>query len=767
MRSEAEIIVEDDDDADPEECIEFKVIITADDWPAETSWGVTLDGEVIAEGSNDLLVSGEAVEYIKCLPKKCMEFTLYDTGGDGLCCDHGEGSYELFYDGKSVKKGGVFYDSDVWVFGRCGETPAPVVGSTEEPSPAPAHSPSGSAVGTPNTDASTGGDGGSIYRCIQQSLVDRGYVVDGDLCPRFADCYNKFIDMGDDWFCEDGEVCSTAPACGSEPDKDEQETVVEDFEDKAVEVQEKGEEEEIQVEPTNTDSPVSKPVGRPPTVSAFDPAKPTPIGRPMRPNPSTSTVTVPDPTPSPISSTLSPDLPSPAPVTSTPEPSSLVTSEPTAAATSVEPSLTPTTSRPTLGPCDGEPCSQRKYCRSEHGFCGPDGGYCNEKSIWTKDCPKNTTPSPSFKAATPSPTEEPVTPSPALAQIFVNDDKPDVKPSFQKPSGGGKPGGGKGPIKEVKPTSEPTSEAPTEYTTETPTESDGTPSPTATFLMFGSQEENDAQTPSPVTPTGLSVGTVNFVSLPSDADVPIEIITDEPTPSPEISEDMRENSAAEVETNSKQSPAQTNSAVLDSSTNVDANELECVGEPCELDSWCRSSYGSCGPGFIYCNAKAIWTSSCRLTHPETPSKGFSSDSVARPEVSVVEDNIVESSPVNNPAPSPNLGLPKLPKPTLPTISEYQAAASTSQQEFAAQFATADLTGNNDSRGVDDEDNDDYEEVTEPKEKDPSEKYAYYDSPEYEKQWQDWAQRVQSGTPRRYSFTMFAAILSMANMLICS
>ena len=774
MRSEAEIIVEDNDDSEPEECIDFKVVITADDWPAETSWAVTLDGEVIAEGSNDRLVSGEAVEYTECLPKTCMEFTLYDTGGDGLCCDHGEGSYELFYDGKSVRKGGVFYDSDVWVFGRCGETPAPVVGSTEEQSPAPVPSSSGNVVSSSNTVAATGGDSGSIYRCIQQSLVDRGYVIDADLCPRFTDCYNKFIDMGDDWFCEDGEVCSTAPACGSEPGNDGKETLIEEFEGEAVHIQEKAEVEENEFELISAD----RPVGRPPTISASEPAKPTPIGRPMRPNPSTSTVTVPDPTPSPISSTLSPVLSTPAPVvTSTPEPSSLITGEPTATATSVEPSLTPTTSRPTFGPCDGEPCNQRKYCRSEHGFCGPDEGYCNEKSTWTRDCPAKTTPSPSIKAVTPSPTEEQVTSSPALAQIFVNNDKPNGKPSFQKPSGGGKPGAGKDPIKKAQPTSEPTfkftSEAPTEYTTETPTNSDATPSPTATFLMFGTHEENDEQTPSPMTPTGLSLGTVNFVSLPSDADVPIEIIADEPTLSPVLYKDMQENSAAELETNSKQSPAQANGAVLDSSTNAVANEFECVGEPCELDSWCRSSYGSCGPGFIYCNAKSIWTSSCRISHPTTPSNEVSSGSVARPEVSVAEsNNIVESGAVINPAPSPTLGLPELPKPTLPTISGNQATAFTSQQEFAAQFATADFTGNNDSRGGNDdndENDDDYDGqvITQSIEKDPSDKYAYYESPDYAKQWQDWAQRVQSNTPRRYSFTVFVAILALANMIICA
>jgi hypothetical protein len=739
----------------PEECFDFKVVITADDWPAETSWDVTLNGEIVVEGTNDPLIAGEAVEYAECLPKECYEFTIHDTGGDGLCCEHGKGGYEVYYDGKMVKEGGVFYDNDVWVFGRCGETPAPVAMS-DAPSPAPVESKGSTASSDgsgSNNAVTSGSEGGSKYRCVQQSLLDRGYVIDADLCPRFTDCYNKFIEMGDDWFCKDGEVCTETANCGEgetgsaeiESEQDEQQAV----ENEAEEVEQEADEaeEEIELEETSDEPPATTPVGRPPTAS--NPGKPAPVGRPMRPNPSASTLTVPDPTPAPVAST-------PSPVASTPGP--------TITATSLEPSLTPTTLKPTQGACDGLPCNRDKYCRSEHGFCGPGDGYCNEKSIWTKDCKKQSTPPPSA-ANTPNPTEEPATPSPVLAEIFGGKGKP----SFTKPSGGSKPSGGKGPAKKTpKPTPTPTSEAPTDQVSESPTEigdANATPPPTATFLMFSSEEETDFPTPSPEAEKesqGLSLGTVNFVSLPSDLDVPIQIITDAPTPSPAASGDIQENSAV-LETSADKTDVESTSTEY-------VNEFECTGEPCDQDTWCRSIFGSCGPGFIYCNAKAIWTSSCRISHPQssvTVSKEAPSAGAESVQVTGANDSYAQPNVATVPVSSPSLGLPALPKPTLPTISD--ATVFTDQQAFAAHFATTDS-----SRGDDDhEDNDDYSSaVSNPKENKPkaTESYTYstmYDSPEYAKQWSEWAKRVQSGALKSCPKTIYFALLSLSAMLLCA
>lgn len=76
-----------------EACVPFEVTVTADYWPKENSWVVenTKTGDIIAEGTNDLLVPGEAVKYpVKCINDRmgCYMFVIKDTGGDGMCCEH-------------------------------------------------------------------------------------------------------------------------------------------------------------------------------------------------------------------------------------------------------------------------------------------------------------------------------------------------------------------------------------------------------------------------------------------------------------------------------------------------------------------------------------------------------------------------------------------------------------------------------------------------------------------------------------------------------
>merc|ERR1712183_1191393 len=46
----------------------------------------------------------------------------------------------------------------------------------------------------------------------------------------------------------------------------------------------------------------------------------------------------------------------------------------------------------------------------------------------------------------------------------------------------------------------------------------------------------------------------------------------------------------------------------------------CTGEPCPAPWPCRSEYGYCGDGALYCNDKSIWTDAC----PESKSKSISS-----------------------------------------------------------------------------------------------------------------------------------------------
>jgi hypothetical protein len=44
----------------------------------------------------------------KCLPKGKYEFTITDAFNDGICCNYGNGGYEILVDGVSVHTGGQF-----------------------------------------------------------------------------------------------------------------------------------------------------------------------------------------------------------------------------------------------------------------------------------------------------------------------------------------------------------------------------------------------------------------------------------------------------------------------------------------------------------------------------------------------------------------------------------------------------------------------------------------------------------------------------------
>jgi hypothetical protein len=192
-------------------------------------------------------------------------------------------------------------------------------------------------------------------------------------------------------------------------------------------------------------------------------------------------------------------------------------------------------------------------------------------------------------------------------------------------------------------------------------------------------------------------------------------------------------------------------------------------------------FGSCGPGFIYCNAKAIWTSSCRLTHPDaTYSNQLANEPVASSQVTAAVDSDAETNDATVPAPSPTLGLPELPKPTLPTITD--ATEFKNQAAFAASFSTTGSSGEQDDGAlVDDSQDDDSNqgddaEVNKPKEKeekDPSKSYSYptmYDTPEYAKQWGEWAKQVQSSalsTSYNSHAVYFVGISLSAVLLLCA
>jgi hypothetical protein len=97
-----------------------EIKLKSDDHGMETSLALTRsDGSAvftISDGAeNDrAYISG------RCVPANdCYTFTINDSGGDGICCGYGQGSFEMNIDGQRVGGGGKFGFQDSVSFGRC------------------------------------------------------------------------------------------------------------------------------------------------------------------------------------------------------------------------------------------------------------------------------------------------------------------------------------------------------------------------------------------------------------------------------------------------------------------------------------------------------------------------------------------------------------------------------------------------------------------------------------------------------------------------
>ena len=90
--------------------------ITLDNYPMETSWRIENDaGDTLYAGSGNY-ENTQITENI-CLGIGCYKFIIKDTGGDGICCGYGQGSYILTDDsGYTMASGGNFTSSETTEF---------------------------------------------------------------------------------------------------------------------------------------------------------------------------------------------------------------------------------------------------------------------------------------------------------------------------------------------------------------------------------------------------------------------------------------------------------------------------------------------------------------------------------------------------------------------------------------------------------------------------------------------------------------------------
>lgn len=96
---------------------QIQLILLTDDWSAETSWDFKdSNGTVLYSGgpyngtTDDFSLFSETFNVAS---DECYTFTIYDSYGDGICCESGNGSYELrTFEGTTFASGGDFASID-------------------------------------------------------------------------------------------------------------------------------------------------------------------------------------------------------------------------------------------------------------------------------------------------------------------------------------------------------------------------------------------------------------------------------------------------------------------------------------------------------------------------------------------------------------------------------------------------------------------------------------------------------------------------------
>ena len=81
-----------------------KVEIQTDSWGWQTSWNITQSGTLFINGSNYMDKQLDVTH--KRIPYGCYNFTVYDSGGNGMCCLNGDGYYKLFVNNELEFEGG-------------------------------------------------------------------------------------------------------------------------------------------------------------------------------------------------------------------------------------------------------------------------------------------------------------------------------------------------------------------------------------------------------------------------------------------------------------------------------------------------------------------------------------------------------------------------------------------------------------------------------------------------------------------------------------
>jgi len=95
----------------------FVISILTDNFPAETTWTLTGPSGIIATGGPYPGQPATTINTpVSTLLTGAFSFTISDSGGNGICCTFGNGSYNVLLNGASVASGGSFGASETTNF---------------------------------------------------------------------------------------------------------------------------------------------------------------------------------------------------------------------------------------------------------------------------------------------------------------------------------------------------------------------------------------------------------------------------------------------------------------------------------------------------------------------------------------------------------------------------------------------------------------------------------------------------------------------------
>ncbi len=92
------------------------IIVKPDNYPAEVSWKLFDNQNNIVLQSSTMQQLTPKVDSFCLLPNICYKFTIYDSYGDGICCNYGAGYYKLVLNGDTIANGGNYTSSQTTMF---------------------------------------------------------------------------------------------------------------------------------------------------------------------------------------------------------------------------------------------------------------------------------------------------------------------------------------------------------------------------------------------------------------------------------------------------------------------------------------------------------------------------------------------------------------------------------------------------------------------------------------------------------------------------